>query len=181
MKMTQSIEEFRQLQQEQKERYADAAAASVAAGAVQAPTGRGQWAGAGIGTGAAVGAGSHHLGLITVGVMAASWRIRRFVGWTGLICSGVGLFCGMIAIPAHVDAVLLVGEMLGFLGAVCLVLWTLATFFAWIGRIIGEDTGLIEKRANYNDHDPELDRAPSRRYRRKRALSNQALDQSGPW
>jgi hypothetical protein len=79
-------------------------------------------------------------GLLVVGALTASHRLRRWAGLAAVWICGLGLFFFVIAaaLGAH-EIVALPLASVG-IGAVIGLFWLIATFFAWIVRIIVSDT-----------------------------------------
>ena len=84
--------------------------------------------------------------VVVVGALAASHRLRSALGFMSLLSLVAGL---LIAASSGSNIALL------FLvaGVVGLFWWVVACVLGFLGRIVGEDTGLIQRQPQY-DRDP---------------------------
>jgi hypothetical protein len=110
--------------------------------------------------------------IVTVGVLSASQRLRRAWGIGSLVVLllGLALMAGAVESrgiiigdtqdPSAPAVAVIFAGLIAYLGGFGLFLWLVAGVVMWIGRIIGEDTGLIERRPVKHHDDAIIDNRP---------------------
>jgi hypothetical protein len=90
-------------------------------------------------------------GLLVIGALTASHRLRRWTGLAALWMLGFGFPLLILAVVSGTQ------EIVGFalaavgIGAVISLFWLIATFLAWIVRIVAEDTRESTTMSREND------------------------------
>jgi hypothetical protein len=79
-------------------------------------------------------------GLLLIGALTASYRLRRWAGLAAVWMIGLGSLLLIIAASLHAQDILPLPLAAMGIGAVVGLCWLISTFLAWIVRIIVEDT-----------------------------------------